>query len=293
MTEVNAMTIAALRKTLASLDMKKKSLESEGEAIISELTSKTDGGGEPMGMNTPLVDRDGYPRSDIDIFRARTLRRRLAEIKTDRSTMLVDIEKKLQKLAMLNSPVLQKNIEDEQAARLRPKPKPKYDSKSRKWVAMNWDGTVAGIKGGEHISFHNIVDSETKLEDIAQQLAQQSIDNRTENASELQATQAEEESQIPFAKLNSVAPNSPAGDAGLKEGDEIVKFGSINVANHRNLQAVAEMVPEVASNSRTIELIVLRGDANNNSKIRKHCMLRPRPWAGRGLLGCHIVPSVN
>jgi len=193
----------------------------------------------------------------------------------------------------IKSPVLQKNIEDEQAARLRPKPKPKYDSKTRKWVAMNWDGSVAGIQGGEHISFHNIGDSEMKLEDIAQQLAQQSINNRTENESELQATQSEEESQIPFAKLNSVAPNSPAGDAGLKEGDEIVKFGSINVANHRNLQAVAEMVPEVASNSRTIELIVLRGDANNNSKIRKHCMLRPRPWAGRGLLGCHIVPSVN
>lgn len=46
----------------------------------------------------------------------------------------------------------------------------------------------------------------------------------------------------PFAKVNSVAPNSPAERAGLKAGDEIRNFGYVNRANHDGLKKVAECV---------------------------------------------------
>ena len=46
----------------------------------------------------------------------------------------------------------------------------------------------------------------------------------------------------PFAKVNSVAPGSPADDAGLKAGDRILKFGDVNWLNHDKLSKVAETV---------------------------------------------------
>lgn len=46
----------------------------------------------------------------------------------------------------------------------------------------------------------------------------------------------------PFAKVNTVAANSPAELAGLKSGDEIRNFGYVNRSNHDNLKKVAECV---------------------------------------------------
>jgi 26S proteasome regulatory subunit N4 len=46
----------------------------------------------------------------------------------------------------------------------------------------------------------------------------------------------------PFAKVNSVAPSSPAQEAGLKVGDKIRNFGSASWRNHENLRKVAEVV---------------------------------------------------
>ena len=93
--------VAAIKQSLGQLDVQRKSLEMEGEAIISELTSPTEGGGPPMGIDTPLVDQDGYPRADIDVYRARELRHRFAIIKTDRKELMKQIDTLLGKLALL------------------------------------------------------------------------------------------------------------------------------------------------------------------------------------------------
>jgi 26S proteasome regulatory subunit N4 len=45
-----------------------------------------------------------------------------------------------------------------------------------------------------------------------------------------------------FAKVNSVAPSSPAHEAGLKVGDKILTFGPVHSGNHQNLQKIAEVV---------------------------------------------------
>lgn len=91
----------ALRKSLGNLDIQRKSLEMESEAIVSELTSRPESGGEPMGIDTPLVDAEGYPRSDIDLYRARELRQRLSIIRNDHKDLMKQIESLLAKLAFL------------------------------------------------------------------------------------------------------------------------------------------------------------------------------------------------
>ena len=47
---------------------------------------------------------------------------------------------------------------------------------------------------------------------------------------------------LPFAKVNSIVPSSPAHEAGLKVGDKIKNFGSVHWRNHENLRRVAEVV---------------------------------------------------
>jgi 26S proteasome non-ATPase regulatory subunit 9 len=83
------------KKALAMLDIKCKALETEMDAIVCELTSKGPDGQPPIGLNTPLTDQDGYPRADIDVYRARTLRQRLNVIRTDHKALTKDIEQGL------------------------------------------------------------------------------------------------------------------------------------------------------------------------------------------------------
>lgn len=45
-----------------------------------------------------------------------------------------------------------------------------------------------------------------------------------------------------FAKVNTVAPGSPADRAGLRPGDQIRTFGYVNSSNHDSLRKVAECV---------------------------------------------------
>ena len=60
----------------------------------------------------------------------------------------------------------------------------------------------------------------------------------------------------PFARVNSVAPGSPADHAGLKAGDRIRRFGDVNWLNHEKLSKVAETVQRNQGVSLFVTLVV-------------------------------------
>lgn len=86
-----------------------------------------------------------------------------------------------------------------------------------------------------------------------------------------------------FAKVNSVAESSPAQTAGLIEGDQIIRFGSVTAATSNALAALA--APGAVVDGTSVEIQVTRnGEAVDLT-------LTPRAgWGGRGLLGCHLLP---
>jgi hypothetical protein len=90
-----------VRQSLANLDNQRKALESEMDAITFELTTASSEGVPPMGIDTPLIDGDGYPRGDVDVYRARALRGRLAVLKTDYRNNRNDVEGLLVQLAAI------------------------------------------------------------------------------------------------------------------------------------------------------------------------------------------------
>ncbi|GAA5848198.1 hypothetical protein JCM3766R1_006763 [Sporobolomyces carnicolor] len=158
-------------------------------------------------MKTPLVDPQGFPRSDIDVAAVRNARVEIIRGRND----LAEIEAELEQL----------------------------------------------VKEG---------------------LA------RSEGDTEKPAVSEARPVRIPFAKVNSVARDSPAQLAGLEANDLVVSISSIDSTNHDNLAAVGRLVSQ--SEGKDVPVVVQRAGG-------KRAVLRLVPksgWGGRGLLGCHIVP---
>jgi 26S proteasome non-ATPase regulatory subunit 9 len=129
---------------------------------------------------------------------------------------------------------------------------------------------------------------------------------------ELIATEAVPDT--PVAKVNSVAPGSPAADAvshtrsqrfglltptlwqGLNAGDYILDFAGVTAPG--GLQDIGSLVQRsemvsvcselVDDPQEPLRLVVARGAEAQRVVLT----LTPRSgWGGRGLLGCHILPA--
>ncbi|KAI5989087.1 hypothetical protein EDD15DRAFT_2389156 [Pisolithus albus] len=150
-------------------------------------------------MTTPLVDREGFPRADLDIYAIRRARTRIIELRND----LRDI----------------------------------YDP-----------------------SVTTSVSSTSASAEVASQPSS-SVDEKLK----------------PFARVDGVAPESPAAESGLRREDLIVKFG------HLTRSPLAELVS--VSENRELAVQVLREGETLDLKF-----VPRKGWGGRGMLGCHIVP---
>ncbi|KAJ3722049.1 hypothetical protein DFJ43DRAFT_676117 [Lentinula guzmanii] len=185
----------------------KKNIETEIETHISILKANQ------STMQSPLVDTDGFPRADIDIYAVRGARVRIIELRNDLKDVTAAIGKALE--------VIYDRSQSEQS------------------------------------------------EDTS---------DRTEGSSVSKEPK-------PFARVDGVAPGSPAADAGLCREDLIVKFGQLISTSFasESLAPIAELVG--ASENQSIGIKALRKGQS------VFLSLTPRKgWGGRGMLGCHIVP---
>lgn len=85
---------------------------------------------------------------------------------------------------------------------------------------------------------------------------------------------------VPFALIQEVASGSPAEASGLRNNDKLVRFGDVTATNHNRLQAI----PSRVKANVPVAVEVVRDDE------MVELTLTPRVWAGRGVLGCRLVP---
>ncbi|TEB39809.1 hypothetical protein FA13DRAFT_1724030 [Coprinellus micaceus] len=182
----------------------RSNIEAELEAHFSILKAND------VTMETPLIDREGFPRADVDIYAVRGARKRIVELRNDLKAIMAEMATALESIYALPE--------------------------------ANGVGSTSSAEeeGGDQPK--------------------------------------------PFARVDGVAPNSPASDAGLQREDLIIKFGGLSHRSFTNgsLQPLVNLVG--ANENRPIAIEVLRSDEN------KSLSLTPRKWGGRGLLGCHIIP---
>ncbi|XP_011498560.1 PREDICTED: 26S proteasome non-ATPase regulatory subunit 9 [Ceratosolen solmsi marchali] len=86
----------------------------------------------------------------------------------------------------------------------------------------------------------------------------------------------------PFLRVNLVSSGSPAELAGIQVEDLILEFGSISNRNFKSLKDIGTLV----ENSRYKNIYVKIKRGSNTFALT----LIPRPWSGKGLLGCNVVP---
>lgn len=95
-----------------ALMARKDNIQTEMDAQFSILSANS------STMNTPLVDPQGFPRADIDVFAVRHARVRIIELKNDMNAVMDEIAKALenlhsqpQALAPLAAPVSESEAE--------------------------------------------------------------------------------------------------------------------------------------------------------------------------------------
>ena len=160
----------------------------------------------------------------------------------------------------------------------------------------NWDGSCAGIEGGENIKFDTLITDKEEGARIRE--TQMVVDDEgmssSNNYSAPRPVQQQQQrrhvdtSTPPFANVESVQPNSPAESADLKIGDQIVRFG--NVSRVDDFKTIGTIVQDAADRNSAIKILVVRDRSRN---VRVELELRPREWAGRGNSGAYITPIIT
>lgn len=204
---------AAAVSDIQELMRRKEEIEAQIKANYDVLE-----GQKGVGMDEPLVDCEGYPRADVDLYQVRTARHNIVCLQNDHKALMKQVEEALHQL--------------------------------------------------------HAHDKEKQARDLAEA-----------HREALSRRPGQDESQGPlqaFARVNSISAGSPASFAGLQVDDEIVEFGSVNAQNFQSLQNVSSVVQH--SQGRPLNVTVIRRGE------RQQLRLVPTRWAGKGLLGCNIVP---
>ncbi|WWC70088.1 uncharacterized protein I206_104035 [Kwoniella pini CBS 10737] len=202
------------REYARALMQRKDDIEKEIETLKDVLNS------HGVTPQTQLVDNEGYPRGDIDIYAIRHARASLVRLQNDRNAVS-DL------------------------------------------LAMALQGAFSRPSNSDSQSIPN--------------------GNLSHTGTNGHVLPAEQWPEKPIAKVNSVAPSSPASQAGLQPNDLIFDFAGVTHNSQGGIQDIGSIVSR--SEGVSLRLLILRGEQ------RITLNLIPRNgWGGRGSLGCHILP---
>lgn len=232
------------------------------------------------GLTDRLVDAEGFPRADIDVMQIRTLRNRFATLKTDLTTVSVEMER-LMYIAL--APPAADGSEPPRVAPLATlNPPPIAPSTTHSTAPVSSDASF----------------STTPVPTSAPAAASTSSGDGVADANGATNTNGVtgSQSQPPtprrpaFALVDEVFPASPSATAGLLVNDRIVAFGEVSLAAFPSPREALGALPALLHHheGQNVDVMVERGDEQNFT-VEK-VTLTPRRWNGQGLLGCHVVP---
>jgi len=206
-------------------------------------------------MTGNLVDAEGFPRADIDVFAVRTKRQRFAVLKTDYKAVSAEIEKLLH-VALART--------DDQTQ--------EQGSSSNTAEQQAEEAKVVSAPDGP-VSTSDMQISETNSTDASPNTVSQRPQRHA------------------FALVDMVSNNSPAASAGLRVGDRIFSFGAISLRSFATPQLTMAALPGLLREHENQPVVVeVERRTNPDALDDLRLTLIPTTWAGRGLLGCHIVP---
>jgi 26S proteasome non-ATPase regulatory subunit 9 len=249
-----------VRHRILRLQSQREMLEIEANAISAELQSVGPNGEPPAGIKGPLVDKEGFPRSDIDLYKVREQRQRLSVINTDYTGIMKELERDMEIMHLsfnlpLAESVMQSNKQIHQNASVEFSTSSSAADVAKTEVSFDFTqyqpyavidevflGSPAqrsGLRVGDHvIGFSTIVCSSSAV---------------NKNSSAL------------LSKIPAV----------VKNYFESISSSSLQVDNSTN-------------NTKTISSHIPVHIMRSNEYILVE--LRPAVWGGKGLLGCHISP---
>lgn len=138
-------------------------------------------------QNESLVDQDGFPRSDVDLFAVRGARNQVSCLSNDLKDINQKIDRALQHLHSFGQEAIEEAIQ--------------ADRKERE-LTSSLSSLSSTTKG-------------TKTE----------INTSISTISERQPLQTNSQLMVPFAEVDAISPDSPAWECGLRRGDRIVQLG--------------------------------------------------------------------
>jgi len=246
-----------MNDNLKGLTEQKAKIEKEIADLRKEITVLE----ETENYNQSLVDREGFPRADIDFGKLQTykgLKKNINELQNDYAKLMVDLEKELHVLHQhyTESGQAQKDIDE-------------YESKI--------DQERLAKKQQE-------IDEMNKLlkEKAAQKAAIKSV-------------------PIPFCEITVVIENSPAYNGGLRTNDMVVNFGTIHTSNFQEINQVVEVVRNNINQQIPVRVLREIHESAYNAEDDDHhtykgkgyqlieTTITPQKWEGEGVLGARFA----
>lgn len=245
----------AARAELNKLQQERAALEAE----INERSARLNAPGQP-GMHESLIDKEGFPRADIDVHAVRLDRNAVIRLTNDHKAISQRMEQALHKLHAL--------------------------ARESGVTSMAGNGTTAapaGVGGQPATHEDKKPRTDAAATAAAMEVAAAALAPAAAAAAATRAAAtAAPVSLRPYAVVDEVAEGSPAAAAGIQLGDQLCRFGAAVAGGGDELQRVAQEL--AAHEGQPVQTVFLRAGQ------QVELTLTPQRWSGRGLLGCHLRP---